>query len=242
MKQLVPILVLIFLFLSCERENYEHEVAIIGGSGSGTYTLGATVEIEADPAPDGMVFDRWRGDTALLGEPTARVTRFEMPLRDVNLQSTYSDLPLFYLEVINGTGSGAYQLGTEVLVSANPAPGFHEFTGWQGDIGILKSDVDSTEAIAIMPAEDARLEAVFEEIILSFSQDVWPVFKQHCATQCHGKNSNTEEPLTNYEEIIDYLNDVEEFLITGYMPPTPTMTQEEIDLILLWIDQGAPNN
>lgn len=51
-----------------------YTVTVNGGNGDGAYAYGASVAIQADPAPAGMVFDRWTGDTATVVSATSPVT------------------------------------------------------------------------------------------------------------------------------------------------------------------------
>lgn len=93
---------------------------------------------------------------------------------------------------------------------------------------------------------------------ICFQEQVYPLIKSNCAISgCHSANSNEEGPvLDNYDNI---RNEVVPFkpnksriykAITGnqgsesFMPPSPRspITREQIDLITIWILQGAENN
>jgi Divergent InlB B-repeat domain/FlgD Ig-like domain len=64
------------------------------------------------------------------------------------------------LTVNNGTGSGSYNPGTAVLVSANaPPPGRH-FAAWAGDTAILSNPFLATTS-ALMPWRDVTITATY---------------------------------------------------------------------------------
>lgn len=71
----------------------------------------------------------------------------------------------FNLTVNNGSGSGEYPAGQVVTINANPAPFGKVFEGWQGDASLL-DDATKTIAKLTMPARDAEVSAVFNDIYL----------------------------------------------------------------------------
>ena len=81
-----------------EPDEDELTVTVINGTlddgrTSGTFTEGDNVEIIADPAPSGQVFDRWvveSGD-AILDDAADPTTSFTMPSNDVTVRATYKD-------------------------------------------------------------------------------------------------------------------------------------------------------
>jgi hypothetical protein len=70
-------------------------LTVNSGTGDGLYLMGTVVDISADPAPSGMVFDEWVGDTADVSDPTSADTTVTMPSSDVEVTATYalSQLP-----------------------------------------------------------------------------------------------------------------------------------------------------
>ncbi len=65
------------------------ELAVGSGSGDGSYASGAVVNIRADAAPSGMVFDRWIGNTALIANVTASSTTLTMSSSAATVTATY---------------------------------------------------------------------------------------------------------------------------------------------------------
>lgn len=64
---------------------------IYNGAGSGRYPVGSLVNITANAAPLGKVFDRWTGDVKHLSSATAASTAFPMPSTDIWITATYKD-------------------------------------------------------------------------------------------------------------------------------------------------------
>ncbi len=68
-------------------------VTVEGGDGGGTYPAGTPVTLVAHPPAPGMVFDRWTGDTAALGNgqllPQLSEVNLTVPTTPVRLQATY---------------------------------------------------------------------------------------------------------------------------------------------------------
>jgi len=67
-----------------------YTVTVISGTGSGPYSVGYTVHIVADPAPEGMIFDKWTtSDGVSFWSVSGRSASFTMPERDVTVTATY---------------------------------------------------------------------------------------------------------------------------------------------------------
>ena len=86
---------------------------------------------------------------------------------------------------------------------------------------------------------------------VTFTQDIAPIVFDHC-TKCHRPGEIGPMPLTNYAEVsangltMQYVTEI------GYMPPWRPdhtystlrdenwLSQEEIDKIATWVDNGMP--
>lgn len=92
---------------------------------------------------------------------------------------------------------------------------------------------------------------------ISFAEQIAPILISNCATTgCHDGSSSGDEdlpPLRNYEEIRKHVKpgNARDSKIYKYitaidgedaMPPDRPLTEEQIQLIFLWISQGAKNN
>ena len=75
-------------------EKPAYQVSVEGGDGSGTYQEGNSVSIAANDAPNGQVFDKWRGADGLnfiSGNQNSPNAIFTMPGNPVTLTATFRD-------------------------------------------------------------------------------------------------------------------------------------------------------
>jgi len=135
-------------------------LTVNSGTGSGNYTAGTTVNIVAEPAPDGHDFDQWTGDVADVANVHSASTFVTMPAADVTVTATYKAQPRS-LTVNGGTGSGNYAPGTPVVITAGEAPVGQGFDQWVGDIENVE-DVNEASTILTMPAADAAVTATYK--------------------------------------------------------------------------------
>jgi uncharacterized repeat protein (TIGR02543 family) len=138
-------------------------LTVLSGSGSGEYPAGQTVTIAAEPAPEGQVFDRWRGDTAYLASPNAPNTEVVMPAEAVSVEATYKAAPpeTFALTVTSGTGSGRYEAGEVITIAAEPAADGEVFARWSGQTAQV-TNVNLPNTTLTMPASDVSATALYE--------------------------------------------------------------------------------
>lgn len=73
------------------------DLTVNNGSGSGTYPAGSRIDIFADPPAAGQVFDRWTGNTEVLGagplQPLLPQLTITLPAAPVTLTATYKAAP-----------------------------------------------------------------------------------------------------------------------------------------------------
>jgi len=65
-------------------------LTVDGGTGGGDYAAGEVVSIEAGPAPEGMQFWRWVGDTEGIADCQAQSTTLTMPDGDTEVTADYT--------------------------------------------------------------------------------------------------------------------------------------------------------
>ena len=118
------------------------------------------MNLAAAAAPMNKVFAAWTGNTTGVANVSSPNTTLVMPNNAVTLTATYDIRPGAYtLTVNNGTGSGSYDPGTSVLVSARePLPG--EAFAWTGDRQILANWLMPTTS-ALMPFQDVAITATY---------------------------------------------------------------------------------
>lgn len=78
----------------------------------------------------------------------------------------------------------------------------------------------------------------------SFSSDVNPIIQTFCnQPNCHNPGSvNGPGPLTNYSQVFNARTNIRGQVEAGLMPQNTTLTTAQKNIIICWIDSGAPNN
>ena len=82
------------------------------GSGDGSYAVNTEVNIQADPAPEGKVFDCWTtGAGGSFADANIANTTFTMPAESVTITATYKDkeevLPVLYTITASADSGGS---------------------------------------------------------------------------------------------------------------------------------------
>ena len=102
-------------------------------------------------------------------------------------------------------------------------------------------------------AQDVVASASDAEAEVTYAEDVAPVLAENCVA-CHREGSIGPMPLTNYDEVKQWAPLIKFRVEERIMPPwhiDPTigiqefkndrsLTEEEIDMIATWVDNGAP--
>ncbi len=105
-----------------------------GGAGSGKYEAGAVVSLVAF-IPDDMVFESWK-----IPEPSksnlkpfdSHKAKLSMPGEDIEIEAILKPSPkLFKITVNGGTGSGEFQVGSNVQINAEETDDKLAFSSWK---------------------------------------------------------------------------------------------------------------
>ena len=90
--------------------------------------------------------------------------------------------------------------------------------------------------------EDIEAELTAEELCatVTFSLNVKPIIEANCI-QCHGSSGQFPE-LTTYNSISANAALVKAETVSRRMPQGNTLTNDEINTISCWVDNGALNN
>ena len=78
-----------------------------------------------------------------------------------------------------------------------------------------------------------------------FTTDVQPILTTVCSinSNCHASGSiNSVGPLTTYAEVNANKANIRAQILAGIMPQSGTITQDQINAFICWIDAGAANN
>jgi hypothetical protein len=67
-------------------------LTVTNGAGNGTYAAGATINISANAAPTGKVFDRWTATAGTIANATSASTTITMPASATTVTASYKDV------------------------------------------------------------------------------------------------------------------------------------------------------
>jgi len=79
----------------------------------------------------------------------------------------------------------------------------------------------------------------------SYAGDINPIIQSSCAINsgCHASGStNGPGPLLIYAEVFNARTQIRTAVANGTMPKTGSLTNDQKNAIICWIDSGAPNN
>ena len=124
---------------------------------------GRLLNLEA-PEVEGYVFDHWEGQTSNVQNVLLPNTVLYVPFNDLNVRAVYvqqaADVDL---DVQNGTGSGSYQPGEEVVIQADTAPDGQMFDKWTGQTGNMEN-INLESTTIVMPNVDVQIRATYQDI------------------------------------------------------------------------------
>jgi hypothetical protein len=143
-----------------------YTLTVINGTGSGNYTTGTPVSVTANTPASGKVFDQWTSDNGSFADANSAATTFTMPSAAATVTATYKDAPasVYTLTVINGSGSGNYEAGIPVPVTANTPLGGKVFDKWTSDSGSFADATDAATTFT-MPSGAATVTATYKDDI-----------------------------------------------------------------------------
>ncbi len=149
------------------EEAFLYGLIVNGGDGDGDYTEGVQVNITADSAPSGKVFDQWVGDVEYVDDVTTSSTFVSMPSQSVTVTATYKDLPRVNITV-SGSGGSVSPSGEQIAdsdgsltLTATPNSGYKVKHWLVGGVETAKGQKALTlENIT----SDMTVEAVFEKM------------------------------------------------------------------------------
>lgn len=146
---------------------------INGGAATGKFVEGTRLNIRANAAPAGQVFDKWTGMTAGLASVTAEQTVLTVGSTAVVVASSYKPAPVAQVRVtvvsgvvVNPSPTGTYAAGSKITVRANPAAAGRDFDRWTSTSGAFASPA-STETEYTVPATAATLTATYKTVTAS---------------------------------------------------------------------------
>ena len=153
--------------------NYEdipvtkYQLTVVSGTGGGSYEAGASVGISAGTPPSGKQFKNWTtSNGGTFGNANSANTTFTMPPNATTVTANYEDIPVtkYQLTVVSGTGSGSYEAGASVGISAGTPPSGKQFKNWTTSNGGTFGNAGSANTTFTMPPNATTVTANYEDI------------------------------------------------------------------------------
>jgi head-tail adaptor len=122
------------------------------------------VVIVANTPASGKVFDKWVSDSGSFASAISTSTVFTMPAGAATVTATYKDAPAstYTLTVIEGSGSGNYEEGMEVVIVANTPASGKLFDKWTSNSGSF-ANATSASTTFTMPTSAATVTATYKD-------------------------------------------------------------------------------
>ncbi|XOV94521.1 MAG: hypothetical protein ACFHWX_07410 [Bacteroidota bacterium] len=139
-----------------------------------------------------------------------------------------------------GTGEGS------ITITASGGAGGYTYrlgTGTFGGSNIFDSVSGGIHSVTVKDA-DGCIHTKNVKVVsgISFTSAIKPIIDNNCnIITCHGNDPQIPSWST-YAEIQGSAQKIRSSVAGKTMPPVDKLTQNQIDLILCWIDDGAPNN
>lgn len=137
------------------RPGYEGEISLLGGELTETYSDGSTNVIPMNSSMYESGFD------------IVEVGLKEIFIRNNGQQASFTitvkQEGKYFLSVVNGIGSGEYEAGTEVEISAEDTLDGKKFAGWMSSDGGSFENAQDNVTLFIMPANNTVVTAQYGE-------------------------------------------------------------------------------
>ncbi len=144
----------------------KYKLTVNNGVGSGEYEAGTIIDIQANPADEGMMFTNWSGNyLENMGDPTQMITTYRMPHADAIIQANYTSAVPHTLTVVTHSGTTTTKLlmGEIQYIEADPAPQGKVFHHWDIEPSTYESNLYEPAATThfTMPNENVKLSAFY---------------------------------------------------------------------------------
>lgn len=148
----------------------KYDLNVINGQGTGKYAINKTVEITANPAPEGKEFDKWVvvEDTVAVADITKPKTTLITKGVDAWVVATYKDIGSVAvnhtLTVVNGSISGSsnpgkFKRNEEVTLYAKEFKNFDKWVVTSGSVVAILPNENTLNVTIITSDEDTTIEA-----------------------------------------------------------------------------------
>ena len=148
----------------------KYDLNVINGQGTGKYAINKTVEITANPAPEGKEFDKWVvvEDTVAVADITKQKTTLTTKGVDAWVVATYKDIGSVAVDhtltVVNGSISGSsnpgkFKRNEEVTLYSKEIKNFDKWVVTSGSVVAILPNENTLNVTIITSDEDTTIEA-----------------------------------------------------------------------------------
>ena len=148
----------------------KYDLNVINGQGTGKYAINKTVEITANPAPEGKEFDKWVvvEDTVAVADITKPKTTLTTKGVDAWVVATYKDIGSVAVDrtltVVNGgiqgnSNPGKFKRNEEVTLYAKEFKNFDKWVVTSGSVVAILPNENALNVTIITSDEDTTIEA-----------------------------------------------------------------------------------
>ncbi|MEO9965435.1 MAG: cytochrome c [Reichenbachiella sp.] len=139
------------------------------------------------------------------------------------------------------TECGSAEGRIEVEVSGGIEPYSYALNGLQSQTSATFTGLtNGTHEIRVSDTEGCVVTQKVQIISgVSFENTIEKIIKNNC-TSCHGVSASPS--FNNYEEIKNHAESIKRVTTNGSMPKGSSISQEEIDNIACWVNDGALSN
>ncbi len=123
---------IIFMKIGPKGNTFGKFLLVRNGSGTGEYHSGDLVDIVANEPDADYIFHSWTGDSAYVTDPAAIFSTLNMPDLDIAVAASYLSI-IKKLTVRYGSGSGEYNEGDVINITADTPSAGKLFDKWTGD-------------------------------------------------------------------------------------------------------------
>ena len=148
----------------------KYDLNVMNGQGTGKYAINKTVEITANPAPEGKEFDKWVvvEDTVAVADITKPKTTLTTKGVDAWVVATYKDIGSaavdHTLTVVNGSiysssNPGKFKRNEEVTLYSKEIKNFDKWVVTSGSVVAILPNENTLNVTIITSDEDTTIEA-----------------------------------------------------------------------------------
>ena len=148
----------------------KYDLNVINGQGTGKYAINKTVEITANPAPEGNEFDKWVvvEDTVAVADITKPKTTLTTKGVDAWVVATYKDIGSVAVDhtltVVNGSiysssNPGKFKRNEEVTLYSKEIKNFDKWVVTSGSVVAILPNENTLNVTIITSDEDTTIEA-----------------------------------------------------------------------------------